>query len=113
MKKMMLEELFQNLIHKETYREERFFVFALLLFSFLLPFAFKILSLFLAVCFGIALFHLILRKKRVRFSRLLLVFILFYGVHFVSVFYSDNSDEAWFDIEVKMSFFLFPLIAAL
>ena len=35
---------------------------------------------------------------------------LFYLVHLISVFYSDNKDAAWFDMEVKFSLLLFPLI---
>lgn len=36
--------------------------------------------------------------------------ILFYLIHLISVFYSDNKEAAWFDMEVKMSLFIFPLV---
>ncbi len=36
--------------------------------------------------------------------------LLFFFIHLVSVFYSDDKDSAWFDIEVKLSFFIFPII---
>ncbi len=36
--------------------------------------------------------------------------IAFFAMHLISVFYSENKDIAWFDIEVKLSLILFPLI---
>ncbi len=35
---------------------------------------------------------------------------LFFLIHLVSVFYSDNKEAAWFDIEVKLSLLIFPFI---
>ena len=43
-------------------------------------------------------------------KRMVIAGILFYLVHLISVFYSDDKDAAWFDMEVKFSLLLFPLI---
>ena len=42
--------------------------------------------------------------------RIVIAGILFYLIHLISVFYSDDKEAAWFDMEVKFSLFLFPLI---
>jgi len=34
----------------------------------------------------------------------------FFLIHLISVFYSEHKDVAWFDIEVKLSLFVFPLL---
>ena len=43
-------------------------------------------------------------------SYLLYIPVAFYFVHVISIFYSTNKPEAYFDLEVKLSFFLFPII---
>ena len=35
---------------------------------------------------------------------------LFFLIHLISVIYSDNQERAWFDIEVKLSLFVFPIL---
>ncbi len=39
-----------------------------------------------------------------------LVGILFFFMHLISVIYSNNQERAWFDIEVKLSLIIFPII---
>ncbi|MBT1704569.1 O-antigen ligase family protein [Chryseosolibacter indicus] len=41
---------------------------------------------------------------------LVLFFSLFYLLHFVGVFYSDNSRQAFFELEKKMTFIIFPVL---
>jgi len=43
-------------------------------------------------------------------KKFVIVGLAFYLVHLISVFYSDNKEIAWFDMEVKMSLFIFPLV---
>ncbi len=43
-------------------------------------------------------------------KRIVIAGVLFYLIHLISVFYSEDKDAAWFDMEVKFSLFLFPLI---
>jgi O-antigen ligase len=40
----------------------------------------------------------------------LAIFSSFYIVNAISVFYSENKNEAYFDLEIKMSLLLFPLV---
>ena len=39
-----------------------------------------------------------------------ILFLVFYLLHLLSVFNSDNSKEAWFDIQVKLALVVFPFI---
>jgi len=43
-------------------------------------------------------------------NKLLFLPIVFYSLYFVSVFYSEHKAVAWFDLEVKFSFLLLPII---
>jgi len=45
-----------------------------------------------------------------KFPKLLLAPIVFYLLHITSAFYSANSDAAVFDLEVKFSFLLLPIL---
>ncbi len=38
------------------------------------------------------------------------IYILFFFIHFASVFYSSNQAEAWLILEKKLSFFVLPLV---
>ena len=42
--------------------------------------------------------------------RIVIAGVLFYLIHLISVLYSNDKDSAWFDMEVKFSLILFPLI---
>ena len=42
----------------------------------------------------------------------MLLFSLFYLIYVIGIFYSDNMDYGWFDLEIKFSMLLFPLIFA-
>lgn len=43
-------------------------------------------------------------------SKLAFVFIGFYILHFLGLIYTANQSSGWFDMEVKMSLFVFPLV---
>jgi O-antigen ligase len=45
-----------------------------------------------------------------KFPKLLLALIVFYLLHIISAFYSENTDAAVFDLEVKFSFLVLPIL---
>lgn len=45
--------------------------------------------------------------------RYVLLFVAFYLMHIISVFYSENREAAWFDLEIKIPLLLFPLFVVL
>src|SRR4051812_770349 len=48
--------------------------------------------------------------KKVDDNKILLILVSFYILHALSIFYSTNLNYAFFDLQVKLSFLLFPLI---
>jgi len=81
------------------------------LFTFLMPITQKPLGLLIGL---FALFTIIdgFVNKTFVFNRkeIFITGTLFFIIHLISVFYSDNQSRAWFDIEVKLSFILFPIL---
>ena len=53
-----------------------------------------------------------LKNKNIRWGYLLL-FLAFYILHIISLFYSADSDAAWFDLEIKLPLLVFPLLSTL
>jgi O-antigen ligase len=43
-------------------------------------------------------------------NKSILFFALFFFIHFIAIFNSDNTADAWFDIEKKLSLAIFPLL---
>jgi hypothetical protein len=82
----------------------------LLVFS--LPFYRWISTYFIAIWIVTWLIEGNFRKKFIENKRNYLLFlpIAFYLLHVISLLYSANKPEAYFDIEVKLSFLLFPVI---
>jgi O-antigen ligase len=52
------------------------------------------------------------KMKSVFKNKLAIVFILFYLLHLFGLFYTSNMDSGLFDIQVKLSLFVFPLVIA-
>jgi O-antigen ligase len=79
--------------------------------AFVMPVFVRVIPLFIGF---FALFNLLdgFVNKTFRFPAplIFIVGILFYIIHVISVFYSDDFDTAWFDISVKLSFLVFPLV---
>lgn len=50
--------------------------------------------------------------KKITFSPLALLFCVFYLLHVLGLFYTDNMKSGNFDIQVKLSLFIFPLLYA-
>ena len=69
------------------------------------------LSIFIIIA-SIGLFKEGIRPIK-QFPKLLLLPIGFYLIHIISSFYSSNTTEALFDLEVKFSFLLLPIIFGL
>ncbi len=53
-----------------------------------------------------------LKAQRLKSSKFALLWILFFAYHAFSILYSENKHEAKFELEKKISFFVFPLIFA-
>ena len=83
----------------------------LLFLSFILPIYHKPLGLIIGV---FALLHIsegLLNKNfKFLYKEIFYTGILFFIIHLISVAYSDNQERAWFDIEVKLSLLVFPLL---
>ncbi|MFL5763698.1 MAG: O-antigen ligase family protein [Bacteroidia bacterium] len=45
-------------------------------------------------------------------SKLALLFIAFYLLHLIGMIYTENTDAGWFDLQVKLSLIILPLIIA-
>ena len=95
---------------KEKFLKEGFFILVIAAFLLIMPFALKTISLLIALMVGIATYHLLTKTRKFNSSNLLIGFVLFYLLHLIGVLFSSNRNEAWFDLEVKMSFFIFPFI---
>ncbi len=57
-----------------------------------------------------AIILIIKQKKRFQFKRPNVLLMIFYLLLIAGLFWSDNTKTAGFDLEVKMSLFIFPLI---
>ncbi len=45
-------------------------------------------------------------------NKLALIFMLFYGMHLLGMIYTQNTNSGWFDLQVKLSLLIFPLVLA-
>jgi len=76
---------------------------------FLLPFHKRLILIVLFLWITTGLFSI----KRQSFSKIsiyVLILPIFYLLHIISVFWSDNLNAAFFDLEVKLSLFIVPFI---
>ncbi len=92
--------------------------YMLLLIAFILP-LYKPVTPYIIAIWGILAIavSLIKRKDTIQYIYIpkkitILFFILpfFFVLHLIGLFYSDNLHFGWFDIEVKLSMFIFPLM---
>ncbi len=56
--------------------------------------------------------NLVKKIKKVTSSKYALLFVGFYFLHVIGLTYTTNMDAAWFDLEVKLSLLIFPLLIA-
>lgn len=81
-------------------------------FMFLgLPFAVQAISLFFLIQFFLLAKQGVTPLKQV--NKLVLIPVLFYVIHIISLFYSVNKFETNFDLQVKFSFLVLPILFAL
>ncbi len=97
---------------REATRENLLLIMALCLLAFSIPFPFIYSSIALIL---LSLVWLIFRNKKEAFERLrqrgpLWAWLLYYALHAVSYFYSENKDQAAFDLQVKLGLFILPLL---
>lgn len=91
---------------------EKIQFFAILFFVFLIPLNKKIIPPVILVWF---IAWLVSANFKAKFSELkksvvLPLLLLFYFLHVAGFFYSDNTSSALFDLEVKFSLLLFPVL---
>ena len=91
------------------------FGYSLIALSFAIPFSLRIISVFIAVVILIWCFTIISNRKEFRWNInwTSLWVVVFYVSCIVSYFISDNLIKAKFDMEVKLSLFLFPIMILL
>ncbi len=89
----------------------QWFSFISVLSIFFIPFI-NVARFFLLIWFISALFYFFANKefnvKRISFIWILWPFFLI--LHLISLIYTENLSSGWFDIEVKLSFLVMPLI---
>lgn len=85
-------------------------VFFLQCILFLLPISFKIISPLIGLLFLSGIILIVYNKLNFQPSKPQLLLVGFYGLLILGVLWSDNTKMALFDLEVKMSLILFPLL---
>ena len=72
----------------------------------------NILSVLIVLLAVNALFSKELRVNKFNFLWIILPPVLFFGAHLIGVIWSENQSFAWFDVQIKLSFLLFPVLFA-
>ncbi len=87
--------------------------YTLLLIPLTIPIDSKPLGLLIGI-FGV--FHLIHgisnRTFSIKKNKAFWLGLSFFALHLIAIFYSENKDRAWFDIEVKLSLLILPVLFA-
>jgi len=98
------------LMSRATIHNKLHFVFGLLI-AFTLPFA-KLTPIIIALLLlnWIVEGRFIEKLKRIINNKLSLLFIAVYVIHIIGLLYTNNMDSGWFDLQVKLSLLIFPLI---
>jgi O-antigen ligase len=95
--------------HNKSYG--RLSLFFLMLMAFLMPLSLRSIPVLIAL-FSMSIIAEGIVNKTFRFTHkpIVIIGVLFYLMHVVSLFYSEDKSAAWFDIGVKFSLLLFPLV---
>lgn len=89
----------------------QFNLLTLMLIGFLIPIYIKVVPLLIVLFFCFNLIDGIINNTFVlKDKRIFITAILFFLAHLISTIYSKNQNSAWFDIEIKLSLFVFPVI---
>ena len=91
--------------------KQRLFYFFPILFCFCMPFGLKVASVIIALWVISSFFNLNLQafKQGIKNNNVI-IFLLFMTVTIVSAFASNSMTEAFFGIEVKLSFIFLPYL---
>lgn len=86
--------------------------FLMIVFTVLLPFNKKLIPAVIAIWTIIWLIEGRFLKKfqQLKLSLPLILLIVFFLIHLLGLFYTQNMKSGWFDIEVKLSLIVMPLI---
>lgn len=83
----------------------------LILIAFIMPIYQKPLGLLIGVFALLTFIDASINKTfEINNKKIIITGFLFFLIHIISVLYSDNKGVAWFDIEVKLSLFIFPML---
>jgi len=83
----------------------------LVLLAFLMPIYQKPLGLLIGLFTLFTIVDGVINKTFVfNNNKIFITGILFFLMHLISVIYSQNQERAWFDIEVKLSLIIFPIL---
>ena len=103
----------KSLVHKFLSLKHNWFYYLCIAFAFLLPLFQKILPVVI-VCMLLTWFMQgsVLKKKIINAIKdpKVYLFMAFYAMHIVGMFYSENLSFGFKDLEIKLSFLLFPLL---
>lgn len=96
----------------------KIYYFITLLIVFFLPLSKKILPLLIVILFLNWLISLIRSGKsqfretitNIKYKNLVVLFVSFYVIHLIGLLYSANIDFGLFDLEIKLSILIFPIL---
>src|SRR3990172_6907694 len=98
---------------KQTTIVNKALLYALLLFVFLIPLYGKILPPLILIILILWFINGSIKNKICNLKKSFVVVFLqvfFYLLHIIGMLYTDNVSEGLFDLEVKFSLFLFPIM---
>ena len=80
--------------------------------AFFMPFMPRFLAVIIGLSFVCWLAETIISKNRPRlqFTQSAYLFLGFYLIHIIGLFWSENLDYGFFDLQIKLSFAVFPLM---
>ena len=85
---------------------QNYLLYAIAFFIPLLP---RLVPVFIILLGGLSIFAIIKKYSRVNLGEISTLMILLFFLHLLGLAYSENLDRGWFDIEVKLSLFAFPV----
>lgn len=78
--------------------------------TFFIPLFPKIVPLFIILFGALSLFAIVKGYSRAEMSEVSVLLIIFYGLHVSGLIFTENLDRGFFDLEVKLSLLVFPLV---
>jgi len=77
---------------------------------FLIPIYPRIVPLFIVLFGGLSIFAMVKGYSRAEMSEVSILLLMFFFLHLIGMFYTENTTRGWFDVEVKLSLMAFPLV---